>query len=94
MLMTIITNPDRAAGMTLNLASGTPRSVRDVGEMIRSMVGRGQLNWGALPYRFDEAMSFYAAMDRWRSLFGPPPTTSFEDAMRITIGAATGVESA
>jgi len=94
MLMTIITNPDRAAGMSLNLASGTPRSVRDVGELIRRMVGRGKLKWGALPYRFDEAMSFYASMDRWCSLFGPPPATSFEDAMRTTITAATGVESA
>jgi len=94
MLMTIITNPDRAAGMTLNLASGTPRAVHDIGEMIHRMVGRGQLNWGALPYRFDEAMSFYASMARWCSLFGPPPATSVEDAMRTTISAATGVESA
>jgi nucleoside-diphosphate-sugar epimerase len=85
MLMTIITNPDIAAGAVLNLASGTPRTVRDVGEKIRSLVGRGQLNWGALPYRFDEAMGFYASMERWHSLFGSPPTTPFEDAIRTTV---------
>ncbi len=94
MLMTLITNPVRAAGTVLNLASGIPRPVRDVGTTIHRLIGRGRLNWGGLPYRFDEAMSFYASIDRWRSLFGPPPVTSFEDAIRATIGAATGVESA
>jgi len=94
MLMTIVTNPDRAAGTVLNLASGVPRMVRDVGETIRGIVGRGHLNWGALPYRFDEAMSFYASMERWRSLFGPPPTTPFEAAIRTTVNASPGGQSA
>ena len=85
MLMTVITNRDRSAGTALNLASGEPRTVHDIGETIRGLVGRGQLKWGALPYRFGEAMNFYASMDRWRSLFGSPPLTSFEDSLQATI---------
>jgi nucleoside-diphosphate-sugar epimerase len=93
MLMTIVTSPDQATGTVLNLGSGEPRTVRDVGETIRGIVGRGQLNWGALPYRFDEAMSFYASMERWRSLFGPPPTTPFEAAIRTTVNGTPGGQS-
>ena len=89
MLMTIVGNPDRAAGTVLNLASGIPRSIREVGETIRRLVGRGRLNWGGLPYRFDEAMSFYACMDAWRSRFGPQPLTPFEDSLQATINAET-----
>ena len=93
MLMTIVTSPDQATGRVLNLGSGEPRTVRDVGETIRAIVGRGQLNWGALPYRFDEAMNFYASMERWRSLFGPPPTTPFEAAIRTTVNGTPGAKS-
>jgi nucleoside-diphosphate-sugar epimerase len=88
MLITLVTNPDRAGGTVLNLASGVPRTVRDVGETIHRLVGRGRLNWGGLPYRFDEAMNFYASMERWQSLFGPPPHTAFDDAIQATIDAA------
>ena len=93
MLMTIVTSPDQATGTVLNLGSGEPRTVRDVGETIRGIVGKGQLNWGALPYRFDEAMNFYASMERWRSLFGPPPTTPFETAIRTTVNGTPGAKS-
>lgn len=94
MLITIIAHPRLSAGTVLNLASGTPRMVRDVGDAIQALIGRGRLNWGALPYRFDEAMSFYASMDRWRLLFGPPPTTPFEDAIRTTVQASVGGRTA
>ena len=87
MLITLIVNPDRAAGTVLNLASGVPRPVREVGETIRRLVGKGRLNWGGLPYRFDEAMNFYASMERWQSLFGSPPLTPFEASLQTTINA-------
>jgi nucleoside-diphosphate-sugar epimerase len=85
MLMTLVTNPDRAAGTVLNLASGIPRSIREVGETIHRLVGRGQLQWGAMPYRFDEAMNFFASMDAWQSRFGTQPLTPFEDALQATV---------
>lgn len=88
MLMTLVVTPDRASGTVLNLASGIPRSIREVGETIRRLVGQGRLNWGGLPYRFDEAMSFYASMERWTALFGPPPATPFEDSLQTTINAS------
>lgn len=93
MLMTLVSHPERAAGMVLNLASGTPRSVRDVGETIRRLVGKGRLNWGALPYRFDEAMNFYASMERWQAAFGLPLLTPFEDSLQSTINAAIKVRT-
>lgn len=85
MLIMLLHNPGRAAGTVLNIASGIPRTIREVGETIQKLVGRGTLNWGALPYRFDEAMTFYASMNRWRSLFGPPPLSPFEDSLRKNI---------
>jgi nucleoside-diphosphate-sugar epimerase len=89
MLITLLRNPERAAGTVLNIASGIPRTIRQVGETIQRLVGKGTLNWGALPYRFDEAMTFYASMNRWQSLFGPPPLSPFEDSLRINIHSSS-----
>ena len=88
MLMTLLRIPDRAAGEILNIASGVPRTIREVGETIQRLVGRGTLNWGSLPYRIDEAMTFYASMERWQAAYGLPVLTPFEDSLQSTINAA------
>lgn len=89
MLATILTCPAAAVGRTFNLASGRPRTIREVGETIRRIVGRGRLEWGALPYRDGEPMSFYASTAVWTATFGTPRLTPFEDALHATIAAAS-----
>jgi hypothetical protein len=43
--------------------------------------------FGALPYRTQEAMSFFGSTARFESLFGPVPQTPFPQAIAKTIEA-------
>jgi nucleoside-diphosphate-sugar epimerase len=88
MLKTLLMCADKAAGQVVNLASGRPRTIREVGETIRQIIGQGELQWGAIPYRTDEPMAFYGSTDHWKKLFGHFEYTSFEEALRATITAA------
>ena len=85
MIGSVISAPDRAAGRVINLCSGIPRTIRDVATTIQGVVGRGRLLFGAVPYRENEAMDFYGSPDTFTELFGPPPCTPFEVAIRETV---------
>jgi len=88
MLAAILSRPEVAAGRSFNLASGTPRTIRAMGEAIRRIAGQGSLEWGALPYRQGEAMNFYASITAWTATFGALRMTPIDDALRATIAAA------
>lgn len=88
MIAAILRRPEVAVGEVVNLGSGVPRTIRDVGEKIRRLAGGGTLLWGALPYRQDEPMEFYASTRHWRTLFGEQSPTPFDDALQATIDAA------
>jgi UDP-glucose 4-epimerase len=88
MISRMLEAPKGARGRTINLCSGRPRTIRSVGEAIRGIVGRGDLRWGALPYRADEAMQFYGSTDAYDSLFGRYPLADFDRALADTVKAA------
>lgn len=85
MLARILHHPDLAAGETINLCSGQPRTIRSVGETIRRIAGGGDLRWGALPYRTGEAMQFYGSTAHYARLFGPYALSDFDAALTETI---------
>ena len=85
MVECLLRNRDKALGETINLCEGVPRTVRSVGETIQSLIGKGHLEFGALPYRADEAMSFFGSNMKYKRLFGSVPTTNFEKALEATI---------
>jgi len=85
MVLRILEAPERANGEIINLCSGKERRIRDIGELIRSQIGRGELRWGSLPYRQQEAMRFYGDNRKFVRLFGEPEFTPFEDAIARTI---------
>lgn len=84
--------PERARGETINLCSGRPRTIRSVGEAIHGIVGRGELRWGALPYRAGEAMQFYGSTETYDRLYDPYPLVDFDralaDAVRETAASS------
>jgi len=88
MVQRILDFPDGAAGRVVNLCSGQPRTIRSVGEAIRRLVGRGDLRWGALPYRTAEAMQFYGSTDTFERLFGHYQLSDFDHALSETIKTA------
>lgn len=85
MVLRILDHPERAKGEVLNLASGVPRSIREVAERIQALVGRGELAFGALPYRAQEPLPFYGSRAKFEALFGPVPLTPFDEALRVTV---------
>ncbi|MFM7244081.1 MAG: NAD-dependent epimerase/dehydratase family protein [Planctomycetaceae bacterium] len=87
MIRRMLDAPERARGQTVNLCSGQPRTIRSVGETIRGIVGRGELRWGALPYRAGEAMTFYGSTETYDRLFGRYPLTDFQLALADTVRA-------
>lgn len=84
----MLRTPELARGQTINLCSGQPRTIRSVGDAIRGLVGRGELRWGTLPYRADEAMQFYGSTANYDRLFGRYPITDFDRALADTVSAA------
>lgn len=87
MLNRILLDPERARGETINLCSGRPRTIRSVGEAIRAIAGRGELRWGAIPYRTGEAMQFWGSTAKYVRLYGSYPLADFEAALTETIRA-------
>lgn len=87
MLHRILLAPERARGETINLCSGRPRTIRSVGESIRTIAGRGELRWGAIPYRAGEAMQFYGSTAKYERLYGAYPLADFDAALAATIRA-------
>ena len=85
MVLRILAAPDRARGETINLCSGRPRTIRSVAETIRTLVGRGDLRFGSLPYRADEATRFFGSTAKYDRLFGRWEASDFDAAMAATI---------
>lgn len=85
MVLRILRSPERARGETINLCSAQPRTIRSVGETIRTLVGRGSLRWGAHSYRSDEAMRFFGSTEKFDRLFGSYPLTDFNTALAETV---------
>jgi nucleoside-diphosphate-sugar epimerase len=97
MMECLLAKTDVAQGRTWNISSGQPRQLRDVAELIQSLVGGGYLDFGAIPYRSNEIMNFYSSPRRFNNAFAPPPLTDFAEAVRETVrkslGALSGLSS-
>jgi nucleoside-diphosphate-sugar epimerase len=81
----ILSHPEKAAGEVINLCSGLPIRIRDVAELIQKLVGKGKVSFGAIPYRSNEAMSFFGSTEKFKKLFGPYQLTPLEIALKKTI---------
>ena len=85
MFLKVIQNPSFAESKILNICSGQPRKLIDVAILIQKIIGKGQINFGALPYREHENMNFFSDASLFNSLFGPIELTPFEVALKKTI---------
>jgi UDP-glucose 4-epimerase len=74
-----------SGGCVLNVASGNPVMVRDVVEKVRAIIGRGEPDFGAMPFRKNESMAFYADIAKAREILGWEPLVSFDTGLKKTI---------
>lgn len=84
MVERILQKSSLAREQIFNLCSGEPRKLRAVAEEIQKLVGKGELDFGALPYRSNEAMSFFGSNEKFLATFGPMAFTPFSEALKTT----------
>ena len=68
-----------------NIASGKPVSIRSMIEIICTLTGSGNPQYGELPYRPGENMELYANIDRAKNILRWEPTTTLEIGLKQTI---------
>lgn len=74
-----------ACGEVINLASGAPVTIRAVIEQVRALIGRGEPEFGRIPYRPGENKELYADISRAKSILGWSPRTDLATGLRRTV---------
>jgi len=74
-----------ARGQVINVASGTPISIRNTIEKVIDLIGNGKPCFGGHPYRVGESMQLYADISLARQLLGWEPCITLEDGLKKTI---------
>ena len=76
---------DDVKGNIVNLASGKSISIREIIELVRSIIGSGNPEFGKIPYRVGENMALYADTTKARKLLNWAPEIEIEEGVRRTI---------
>ncbi|MBT6050646.1 MAG: NAD(P)-dependent oxidoreductase, partial [Candidatus Scalindua sp.] len=74
-----------ARGRVINVASGTPVSIRNTIEKVINLIGNGKPCFGGHPYRVGESMQLYADISLARQLLGWEPCMTMEEGLKKTI---------
>ncbi|MDP1604355.1 MAG: NAD-dependent epimerase/dehydratase family protein [Legionella sp.] len=83
-IFTVLANP-AANGQIFNVASGEGISIRHMIETIVCLIGKGQPQFGEIPYRVGENMALYANISKVRSFLNWTPCVSLESGLEKTI---------
>ncbi len=76
---------DSSNGQILNVASGSPISIRNVIQMVCELTKKGRPQFGKIDYRNGENMSLYADINKIRKLVGWHPEVGLEAGISRTI---------
>lgn len=72
-------------GRVINLASGLPVTIRSVIERVRDIIGRGDPDFGSVPYRAGENMALWADLSLARELLDWTPAVALDEGLARTI---------
>jgi nucleoside-diphosphate-sugar epimerase len=75
----------KANGHIFNVASGIPVSIRTMIEKICVLTGRGNPQYGKIPYRPSENMALYANLSKEKDILQWEPNISLEEGLKKTI---------
>lgn len=76
---------DESTGHVINIASGQPISVRKIIEQVMEKVGKGEPEFGALPYRIGENMSLFANIEKAERVLDWRPAVTLDQGLEKTI---------
>ena len=77
-------------GEVINIASGNPIAIRQMIELIRKLIGRGEPRFGEIAYRIGENMALYADISKAKALLNWSPRVNIENGLDKTIQAIRG----
>jgi len=85
--LAVLSSPEPALkGGILNVATGDPKTVREVVERIRTLLGSGaELHWGAVPHRRNEIWLNSGSPAKIRTMLGWEPRVPLEQGLAETI---------
>jgi len=72
-------------GRVINLASGIPVTIRFMIEQVRSIIGKGEPDFGRIAYRTGENMALWADTSLARELLGWAPQVPVEEGLARTV---------
>ena len=72
-------------GRVINLASGIPVTIRFMIEQVRSIIGKGEPDFGRIAYRTGENMALWADTSLARELLGWAPQVPLEEGLARTV---------
>jgi UDP-glucose 4-epimerase len=86
-LLAALSKPERTVSAgTMNVATGDPRSVRELVTRLDEMLGsKGNLLWGAIPHRKNEVWYNSGSTEKIRSVLGWEPGTTLDEGLERTI---------
>jgi nucleoside-diphosphate-sugar epimerase len=76
---------NNAFGEVINVASGSPISIKEVVIMIQKIVGTGNPKFGEIPYRVGENMTLYADISKANKLLKWQPKIDLDVGLRKII---------
>ena len=76
---------DEAKGQIINVASGSPISIKDMINKAASLIGKGRAVFGARPYRQGENMKLFADIGLARKILQWSPSVSVDEGLGKTI---------
>jgi nucleoside-diphosphate-sugar epimerase len=85
--LAVLSSPEPAlSGGIFNVATGDPRTVREVVEQVRIIMGSGtELRWGIVPHRRNEIWLNSGNPTKIRSVLGWEPRVSLEQGLAETV---------
>jgi len=83
-LIKALNNKD-AYGEVINVASGIPRTIREVIEMVREITGKGKPIFGGIDYRQGESMKLYANIKKANKILKWQPAYDFKKSLKEVI---------
>ena len=76
---------DNINGEIINLASGIPVSIRHVAEKVKKIAGKGELEFGKVPYRIGENMELYADTSKAKEFLEWQPLVTLSKGIFNTV---------
>jgi len=85
--LAVLSSPEQALhGGVFNVATGDPKTVREVVEQVRTLLGSGtELRWGAVPHRRNEIWLNSGNPEKIRTMLGWEPRVSPEEGLQETV---------